>query len=420
MNEYVIGIDIGSSKVCAAAGRLDKNSNLQIAGVVSVACQGIKRGIIVDIDNTAVCIRNCVEQLEGILDIKITEALIAIPGGITELIPNKGVVAISSDDKEIRKVDLERVIKSAKIINIPKDKEIIGVIPQQYIIDGYDNIKDPVGMCGSRLEIEAQIILAKTTIINNLFKSVNKAGIKVNALIYEPQAVSELTLHKDETDIGTAVIDAGAETINISIYRKGILCFNDVLNLGGSTITNDIAVCLKIPFSEAEKLKVSYGKLDYMNERSIKLHVNSNYNKEADIESSLLNQIIQARVDEIFQLILSKVRTSGYYDEISGVVLVGSGLSMFDKIEEQLRDTLKKPVRISEIEYAGISNQAYAGAIGIINNYFKTTKSNYVNVNQKESNHNKAWPVDNDDDEKYETEKPKFINKIKDFFTDFF
>lgn len=417
MNEYVIGIDIGSSKVCAAAGRLDKNSILQIAGVASVDCQSIKRGVIVDIDSTAVCIKNCVEQLEGMLDIKINEALIAIPGGITELISNKGIVAISSDDKEIRKSDLGRVMKSAKIVNIPSDKEIIGVIPQQYIIDGYDDIKDPVGMCGSRLEIEAQIILVKTTIVNNLFKSVNKAGIKVTALIYGPQAVSELVLHKDEADIGTVVIDAGAETINISIYRKGILCYNDTLNIGGNTITNDIAVCLKIPFSEAEKLKLEYGKLDYENEKSIKLHINSNYNKVTDVESLLLNEIIEARVEEIFQLILSKLKISGFYEEISGVLLVGNGLSMFDKIEEHFRDTIRKPVRIADIQYAGVSNPSYACAIGIINSYIKTSKSNYINESQKENKQNKTWMVENDDDE---TENQGFINKIKDFFTDFF
>lgn len=418
MNEYVVGIDIGSSKVCAAAGKLDKNSNLQITGVASVACQGIKRGIIVDIDSTAVCIKNCIEQLEGILDIKVNEALIAVPGGITELISNKGVVAVSSDDKEIRKGDLDRVVKSAKIINIPSDKEIIGIIPQQYIVDGYDNIKDPLGMCGNRLELEAQIILAKTTIINNLFKSVNKSGIKVSALIFAPQAVSELVLHKDECDIGTAVIDVGAETINVSIYKKGILCFNDVLNLGGSTITNDISICLKVPLSEAEKLKIDYGRLDYENEKNIMLHVNTNYNKQTEIESSLLNEIIAARVDEIFQLILSKLKASGLYDEISGAVLLGSGISMFEKVDEHLRDVLKKPVRIAEVKYAGTSNPAYVGAIGIIDNYLKTSKSNYMNENEMESNHNKTWIMKNEDGE--ETENHGFINKIKEFFTDFF
>lgn len=418
MNEYNIGIDIGSSKVCAAAGRLDKNSILQIAGVASVDCQSIKRGIIVDIDSTAVCIKNCVEQLESMLDIKINEALIAIPGGITELISNKGIVAISSDDKEIRKGDLDRVIKSAKIVNIPSDKEIIGVIPQQYIIDGYDDIKDPVGMCGSRLEIEAQIILAKTAIVNNLFKSVNKAGIKVTALVYGPQAVSELVLHKDESDIGTAVIDAGAETINIGIYRKGILCYNDTINFGGNTITNDIAVCLKIPFSEAEKLKIDYGKLGCENKKSIKLHINSNYNKVIDVESLLLNEIMEARVEEMFQIILSRLKTSGFYEEISGVILAGSGLSMFDKIEEYFRDVIKKPVRIANIQYAGVSNPAYASAIGIINSYLRTSKSNYISEDQKESKQSKTWLVENDDED--EGENQGFINKIKDFFTDFF
>lgn len=420
MNEFIVGIDVGSSKVCAAAGKLDKNCDLQIIGIASGECHGIKRGIIVDIDSTAVCIKNCIEQLEGMLDYKIAEAYVSIPGGITELIKNKGVVAVSSDDKEIKKSDLDRVVKASKIINVQSDKEIIDVIPQQYVIDGYDNIKDPIGMFGNRLEIEAQLIIARTTIINNLFKSVNKAGVKINSLIYEPQAVAELVLHRDEAEIGTAMIDVGSETINISIYKKGILCFNDTINIGGSIITNDIAVCLKIPFDEAEKLKINYGSLDYHNKGSIKLQVNSNYNRTVDIESSLLNDIISARIEEIYQMIMVKLQQSGFYDEISGIVLVGCGLAMFDNIEEHMKNALQKPVRIAEIKYAGASNPGYAGAVGTVCHYFKDTKLNSLSENQKESNHNKAWLMNEEDKGEAETEKPGFINKIKDFFTDFF
>lgn len=203
MNEYVVGIDIGSSKVCAAAGRLDKYGKIQITGITSVPCSGLKRGIVVDIDNTAEGIKNCIEQLERMVDSKITEAYISIPLEICELALNRGVVAVSSEDREIRKNDVERALKAAKIITIPSDKEIIGVIPEQFIVDGYDNITDPVGMCGLRLEVDAQIVLCQSTIISNLFKSIKKTGINIVGMVFQPLANAMSVLNNEEMKIGT-------------------------------------------------------------------------------------------------------------------------------------------------------------------------------------------------------------------------
>ena len=259
MSGYIIGIDIGSSNICAAAGKVDRVGKMQILGITSSDCNGVKKGIVVDIDKTSESIKNCINSLERMIDIKINEAYISLPGGISELMWNKGVIAVSSEDREIRYNDVKRVLKAAKIITIPNDKEVIGVIPEQYIIDGYDNIKDPIGMNGLRLEVDAQIILARSTIINNIFKSVNKAGIKVLGIVFQPIAISQVVLKEEEIQRGVALVDVGSESINIYIYEGGILRSISTIALGGNIITNDISVCLKLPFSEAEKLKIKYG-----------------------------------------------------------------------------------------------------------------------------------------------------------------
>ena len=420
MSDYIIGIDIGSSNIYAAAGKLDIKGNMQIIALTSVPCHGIKRGIIIDLDDTALCIKSCIEKLEGMLDTKISEVYVSIPGGLTEIVQSKGIVAVSSEDKEIRKNDIDRVIKAAKKINISSDKEIVDIIPEQYIIDDYGNIRDPLGMSGSRLEIDADIVLAKTTIINNIYKCSNKAGIKINNVVFAPQAVAGLVLKRDEAEFGTAIVDMGSDLINISIYKKGILCFSDALNFGGSTISNDIAVCLKLPFSEAERIKIKYSGIDNKTNDNIKIHANSNYNSAMNVDSTMLNEIVQARIEEIIQLIFTKIKGSGYYEELTGVVFVGNGLTKFKGIEETSMNILKKPVRIADVQYAGSSNAEYAGVIGIIHKFLKVSKVDVTSNKQNEKMENKIWHDTGTDEEFYEDEGQGILGKIKEFFTDFF
>lgn len=420
MSDYIIGVDIGSSNIYTAAGKLDIKGNMQIIALTSVNCQGVKKGIIIDLDETSLCIKNCIEKLEGMLDTKINEVYASIPGGLTEIVQSKGIVAVSSEDKEIRKNDIDRVIKAAKKINISSDKEIVDIIPEQYIIDDYCDIKDPLGMSGSRLEMDADIVLAKTTVINNIYKCSNKAGIKINSIVFAPQAVAELVLKRDEAEFGTAIVDVGSDLTNISIYKKGILCFSDVLNFGGSIITNDIAVCLKLPFSEAERIKIKHSEINNKNDDNIKIRANSNYNNKIDVDSTILNEIIQARIEEIIQFILSKIKGSGYYEELSGLVFVGGGLSKFKGIEEISMKILKKPVRIADVQYAGSSNAEYAGVIGIIHNYLRFLKVNITDTKLNENVESKIWHDSETDEELYEDEEHSILGKIKEFFTDFF
>ncbi len=418
MNEYIIGIDVGSSKICAAAGKFDKNGDIQIVGVTSIKCNGIKKGIVVDIDSTSESIKNCIFQLEGIIDYKIDEVFISLPVCISEIIDNKGVVAVSSEDREIRKSDVERVLKAAKIITVNSDKEIIGLIPEQYIVDGFDRIKDPIGMSGLRLEVDAKVILSQTTVINNLFKSINKADIKVRGIVYEPLALSEVLIEKEEKEIGTAIIDAGAETIDISIFKNGVIKFADAIPYGGNIITNDISVCLKLPFSEAEKIKLKYG--DIKNDNNVsksKISVKASYNNAIEIDQNLLIEIINARVEELLSIINSKIIQSGYKNEISGVTITGGAISFMTNIDVLAEKILDKPVRIGVPHFVGSSNPMYSCGIGIVKEASESFKNSYLT---NKSNEKKSKDVLNDEDMDEEEGKSGFLAKIKEFFTEFF
>lgn len=417
MDEYIFALDIGSSKICGAAGKLEKSGRIQIIGVTTVDCIGLKKGIVVDIDSAASSINNCIEQLKKMIDREITKVFISLSGGMCELIPSKGVVAVSSDDREINKSDTKRVLNASRIISVPSNKEIIGVIPKQYIIDGYDNIKDPVGMSGMKLEVEAEVIISQTTIVNNLLKSVHKAGLEVLGIVLEPLAIAQSVIKKDEQLVSIAIVDVGLEKTDIAIFKNGNLIFTDTISLGGNSITNDISICLKIPFSEAEKLKIKYGSMDHItsnNNESIK--VNVSYNESIMIDSTILMDVIDARIEEIFLLINNRLNSSGYNDEIVRVVLVGGGISEFNNICELGRTILNKQVRIGSPEFVGASNPIFNTAVGIIKDIYLTYNLNdFKKTNQMEYENNNKLNKNN------KTNKNEnVLSKIKGFLADFF
>lgn len=422
MNGYIAGIDLGSSKVCAAVGRLDKQDKLQIIGVTATACSGIKKGIVVDIDSTAESIKSCLEQLERMTDIHISSAYVSLSGGICELIPSKGVIAVSSEDREIRRSDIDRVLKAAKIISIPSDKEAIGVVPKQYIIDGYENIKEPLGMSGLRLEVEASVVLSKSTVVSNLIKSVNNAGLEVKGIVLEPLAVSEVALRRDESKLGAAIIDVGAEKIDVSVFKNSHILFTDTIAYGGNTITNDISVCLKVPFSESEKLKIKYGTLEVLGKDNIDpIKIKSNYNDMINIDYYTLNEIIQARVEELLVIVKDRLMKSELYDEITGIVIVGGGLSLFKGITVLGRQVFNRPVRIGSPEFVGASSPIYSTVVGIIKDAASTSSSSNQDENKKSSYDIKKNSIHEKIlEQEQENEETGILSKIKGFLADFF
>ena len=420
MNEVVAGIDIGSSKVCTILGELNKNNQLQILGVGTAECKGLKKGIVIDIDDAAQAIKSCIDQAQQMSNIEIKAAFINIAGGYTTLIKNRGVIAVSRDDSEITQDDVERVLQAAMLANLPIDKEVIGVMPLQYIVDGYEHIKDPIGMVGVRLEVDADIIIASTASVQNLIKSVQRCNVNVLGIIIDPLASSEVILTKDEKELGVVLVDIGGEITDISIFRGDNLVHSKLIPVGGVHITNDISLGLKIPTSEAELLKRQYGYAAVSMLKSIEdITINSTINKNArTIENRELVDIIEARVQEIYYLINKELESSGYKESIcGGVVITGGGLSFIKGSLEIAASIIELPVRIGVPPYIGVASSIYSTGTGIVKYILSSRKNNVVSKYSSGENNN----ISIIKSKKHATDKSSnIITTIKEFFTDFF
>lgn len=419
MNNYIVGLDIGSSKICAAAGKIAKRGELEILGITSSECKGLKKSIIVNIDKTAESIKECIEKLQMIIDIQIDDIYISLPGSICGLVHNKAVIAVSSDDREIKSKDVERLLESAKLISVPSDKEIIGVEPQQFIVDGYDNIKDPIGMSGMRLEADVHVITAQSAIVSNFMKSVTKAGYNLKGICFAPKVISNVVLSSENKELGCVLVDVGAETIDITIIKNDNICYEDFIPLGGNNITNDISIGVKVPFNEAEVLKLKFADIrDSSSGYAEKVKVKLSNNEIVNVDCKFLKLIIKSRIEEIYEFIKKKIVDSGYYNEISNVVIVGGGIALIRGADELGSSIIGKNVRIGSPNYVGASNPMYAGAVGITYDV-----SNSVNIDKDEfssfSNEDEIKSIWNKNSKKSQ-ENINVFSKVKDFFTDLF
>ncbi|WP_069650167.1 cell division protein FtsA [Caloranaerobacter ferrireducens] len=387
MGNVVTSIDLGSSKICVIISEIDSNGQLQVVGIGKSRCKGIKKGVVVDIEETTKAILEAVTQAENMADLEIYEAYINIPGGYTKLIRNKGIIAVSSDDKEISFEDVKRVLNSATIVSIPQDQRIIDIIPRQYIVDGYDEISDPVGMVGIRLEVEADIIVGSTTTVLNLVKSVNKAGIEVLGIVMEPIATSEAVLTKDEKDLGVLLLDIGAGTSDFSVFKNGTLIYSNILPIAGNHITNDISVGLRLPFNRSEEIKkkfgVAYTKL--ADDNNI-FEINPlGFSNNLEVNEMQLSEIIEARIREIFEIINTDLIKNRVKDKIlTGIVITGGGVSYFKGVTELGIEVFGLPVRIGQPYQMGTQEPIFSSAVGLINYGFKRKLNYYIEYNNVE------------------------------------
>ncbi|MCL2323599.1 MAG: cell division protein FtsA [Oscillospiraceae bacterium] len=418
MDGVIVALDIGSSKVCVAAGRLDKNRKVQILGITSFETYGVKSGVITDIDNVCDAISNAVYKLEQLVDEKINDVIISIPQNICDLVENKGIVAVSSEDKEITENEIEKVLKAAKMINVPSGYEIVDVIPDQFIVDGYNNIKEPLGMSGSKLEVDAKILLCQTTVLNNIFKAVNKASLKVIDIIFEPLAISNATLYKDEKSMGSLIIDVGYDVTKIIVVKEDKIKYLNNINIAGVNISNDLSYCFKISSSEAEKIKLKYSNA-YLgilqNSSNVKV-VNKN-GQDVEIPFKDLIDIMSARVEEILYIIRDKIASEGLLDDISSVVIVGGGISQFNYTETLGRNIFNKIVRIGTTEFVGANNPEFSTAVGTIKTYCRVHNSNYIINSEEGNNYLKSRSKT---EEAISESKIGIVRKVKEIFKDFF
>lgn len=370
MGDIIVGIDIGTSKVCAVVGRLDKNSQLEILGRGMSVCGGIKKGVIVDIDSTAQAIKSAVEEAEEDAGLSIGSAYVNIHGMHVNVIHNSSWQGISNGNREITHNDIDSVLHSVRDIEIPEDRQLIDVIPRQYIIDGYDEIIDPVGMVGTRLEVDADIVVGKITSVQNIVKSIERVDIQTDGIVAGAFAASEIGLTQDERDIGVVLIDVGGGVTDISVFQGNRIVFYDSIPVGGDHITNDIAIGLRVTNSEAEKIKRQFElALTSLikNDQEITV-LDINENKKKNVRVSEVVEIIEARVYEIFSICRNQLEKAGaIYNPDGGVVLTGGGISYVDGCKQLAKEVFEVPVRVVQADQLqGVLKPEYITAAGII------------------------------------------------------
>ena len=365
-NDIIVSLDIGTSKVRAIIGEINGGA-IHIIGVGSADSEGIRRGAIVDIDQTVQSIRNAIDHAERMVGIQIAEVYVGITGNHIALQSSHGVVAVSNEDREIGEDDIERVLQAARVVSLPPEREIVGVVPKQYIVDGLDGINDPRGMIGVRLEVEATIITGAKTTIHNLLRCVEKAGLKVAGVVLMSLASGQLALSKDEKSVGTVLVDIGAGAVTLAVFSDGNLTATSTLPIGGEHITNDISIGLRTQLDIAEKIKIKYGCAsvkDAAADQTFKVNrIGSNADQQYN-QVDLAN-IIEPRVQEIFQLIRAEAARLGYADAPGGYVLIGGTVSM-PGILEIAQAELDNSVRIAAPDYIGVRDPGYMNGVGII------------------------------------------------------
>ena len=388
MKDVIVGIDIGTTKVCTLVGMVNKAGQLEICGKGTVPCNSVKKGAIVDIEATSKAIRLSVEKAEKEAGLRIGSAYINIYGLHTSVLNYKEDIEISNANRLISTDDLDKLYDKIEKVSIPEGSQIIDIIPREYIIDGYDSIKDPLGMSGFRLEIDADIVVGKFTSVQNIIKSIEKAGLEVDGIIIEAFATSELALTSEEKELGVLLIDVGGGITDISAFKNGNIMMYDSIPVGGDHITNDISIGLHISISEAEKIKKQYelALTDLIkNDQDISIYdVNDEIQKTIKISEVI--EIIEARVVEI--LSLSKSLVEKYEEPIkfsSGIVLTGGGISYVNGNKQISSSIFDLPARVASYRSnSDISKPEFAAAAGIIKYVATRNKRFSVTYNNME------------------------------------
>ncbi len=373
MERIIAGIDVGSTKICTLIGRVGENGLLNVIGMGVVPSRGVRRGVITDVDIATRSIEESVRKAQNMAHYTISEAYLGISGSHISSQNSRGAVSIGRGDRPVDREDIERVMEDAEAIARPHNRRILHTIPREYIIDGQAGIKNPIGLMGYRLEVEAHIVTGSETCIQNLEHCVERNQIKVVESVFQPLASALAVLNEEEGRMGVVLIDIGGGTTDLATYLEGSVWETMVFDLGGNHISNDIALLLRTPFTSAEEAKVRYAHAvpnEVDEAEVIELSVFGHENM-AKLSRRELCQIVEARVAEMFSLIARDIKRSGYEDLLpAGIVLTG-GTADLRGIREVASRELQMPVRLGTPHrlhgvVEAISNPAYATAVGLL------------------------------------------------------
>ncbi|HPU01350.1 MAG: cell division protein FtsA [Firmicutes bacterium] len=366
---YLVGIDVGTTQVRVIVGEPRPDGTISIIGLGLSPSQGMKKGVIVDLELTVEAIAFAAAEAERMCGMKIDSACVGLPALNTELIHNRGVVAVQSEDREIRPEDIERVLQAARVIALPLDREIVAVIPREFIVDGYDGIRDPAGMLGVRLEVDAMIVTSPITSLRNLTRCINRAGINVSGMVLQPLAAAEVSLTDDEKELGVFLVDIGGGTTDIALFQEGKLQRLASVPVGGDHITNDLAIGLRTSFFTAENIKIEHGSASLAasdSEEEIEISsVGSRERRRVSVQE--ISRYIQPRVQEILHIVREEMIKMGWPElPPAGVVFTGGVSQMRGLIELAALVFDSDQVRRADFDYVGLQNPIYTNAVGLL------------------------------------------------------
>jgi cell division protein FtsA len=371
MEELIVGLDIGTSKICAVVGEVRPDGMVDIIGMGSHPSIGLRKGMVINIENTVNSIKEAIEEAETMAGCEISSVFAGIAGGHIKGFNSHGVIALKN--REVGKRDIERVIDAARAVAIPMDREVIHTLPQEFIVDDQGGISDPSGMSGVRLEVKIHIVTGAVTSAQNIIKCANRAGLDVYDIVLESLASSEAILIDEEKNLGVALVDFGGGTTDLAIFSENSIKHTSVLTLGGDNLTNDIAIGVRTPFKEAEKIKIKYGcGLISLIGKDETIKVPSVGGREPrTVSRQLLGEILEPRVEEIFSLIHHEMVRSGYDDLVTSGVVVTGGSALLPGVPEIVEQVFNMPARIGYPSNIGglkeiVNSPMYATAVGLV------------------------------------------------------
>ncbi len=367
----VVGLDIGTSKIVAVVAELKPEGGYEVVGMGTHPSRGLKKGVVVNIEATVSAIQRALEEAELMADCKIREVYTGIAGSHIKSFNSHGMVAIK--DKEVSQLDVERVMETAKAVNILNDQQVLHVLNQEFIIDGQEDVREPIGMSGVRLEVKVHIVTGAVAAAQNIMKCVRRCGLEVRDLVLQPLASALAVLSEDEKDLGVCLVDIGGGTTDIAVFTHGAIRHTAVIPIAGDQITNDIAMALRTPTKDAEDIKCRYGcALRSMSDPHEMVEVAGVGDRGMrQLSRQTLAEVIEPRVEELYSLVQADLRRSGFEELLSSGIVITGGSSSLEGMVELGEEIFHMPVRLGLPRYRGsleevVLNPRYSTGVGLI------------------------------------------------------
>lgn len=367
----IVGLDIGTSKIVAIVAELQPEGSLKVIGLGQHTSRGLKKGVVINIDSTMQAIQRALEEAELMADCKISSVFTGIAGSHIKSLNSHGMVKIK--DAEVMQADVDRVIDTARAIALPSDQQILHILTQEFIIDGQEDVREPLGMSGMKLEVKVHIVTGAVAAAQNIVKCIKRCGLEVSDLILQPLASSMAVLTEDEKELGVCLVDIGGGTTDIAVFKQGAIRHTAVVPIAGDQVTNDIAVAFRTPTQAAEEIKIKHGcSLRQLADPREVVEVPGVDGREPrQLSVQTLAEVIEPRIVELYELVLNELRRSGMEEMIASGIVITGGSSMMRGMVELGEEIFHMPVRLGMPRYVGglsevVSNPRYATGVGLV------------------------------------------------------